>query len=349
VRATMRWIAVVFIAIAVAVDAGAQASLSALPRSSMYGHTYVRVDDWARANKLQTRYVTGSAVVLVTNRAVRLRFETDSRRAEIDGVSVYLSLPVAKRGGSAYLGLLDLETALQPVLFPPKDPAGRRIKTVCLDPGHGGRDTGNVKSKTLEKHYTLKLAQEVSYRLRLAGVNVVMTRSSDSTLDLDDRPAIARRKGADLFVSLHFNSFSGKDVKGSEVYCMTPAKASSTNARGEGAETGSYPGNAKNDRNMLLAYQIQKRLISDLGSEDRGVRRARFAVLRGATMPAVLIEGGFMSHPVEGRRITELSYLREMSRAIVDGILAYKRLVERSSPAGPGLTGQAASGASARN
>jgi N-acetylmuramoyl-L-alanine amidase len=338
----MRWIAVALLAVAAALDASAQASLGSLSRASMYGYTYVRLDDWARANKFQVRYLPGSSAVLVTNRSVRLRFETDSRRAEVNGVSVYLSVPVAKKSGSAWLGQLDVETAIHPILFPPKDPVGQRIKTVCLDAGHGGRDTGKINGKYLEKNYTLKLAEEVSFRLRQAGVNVVQTRTSDSTLDLDDRPAIAKRKGADLFVSLHFNSFPSREVKGSEVYCMTPAKTSSTNSRGEGAETGSYPGNTHDERNALLAYQIQKRLISDLGSEDRGVRRARFAVLRGATMPAVLIEGGFMSHPVEGRRITELSYLRQMAGAIVDGILAYKRLVERSSPTGPGLTGEGA-------
>jgi N-acetylmuramoyl-L-alanine amidase len=336
----MRWIAVVLLAVAAALDAAAQASLSSLPKSSMYGHTYVRLDDWARANKLQVRYLAGSSAVLVTNRSIRLRFETDSRRAEIDGVDLYLSVPVAKKSGAAYIGQLDVETALHPILFPPKDLAGKRIKTVCLDAGHGGRDTGKINGKFLEKNYTLRLAEEVGRRLRSAGINVVMTRTADSSLELEDRPALARRKGADLFVSLHFNSFPSREVKGSEVYCMTPAKTSSTNSRGEGADSGAYAGNKSDERNALLAYQIQKRLINDLGTEDRGVRRARFAVLREATMPAVLVEGGFMSHPVEGRRITELSYLREMAGAITDGILAYKRLVERSSPTGPGLTGE---------
>lgn len=335
--------------LAVALTARAQAPLGALPHVLMYGHTYLRLDDWARANKLHVRYLTGSSVVVVTNTTARLRFETDSRRAEVNGVAVYLSAPVAKKGGSAYVSQMDVQTTLHPLLFPPRDPAGRRVRTVCLDPGHGGRDTGNIKGAAREKTYTLKLAEEVSYRLRQAGVNVVLTRSGDATLALEERPEIARRRGADLFVSLHFNSYSGSTVKGAEVYCMTPARASSTNARGEGAGTGAHPGNKQDERNILLAYQIQKRLVSDLGAEDRGVRRARFAVLRGATMPAVLVEGGFMSHPVEGRRITETAYLREMARAITDGILAYKRLVERGSPGGPGLTGPGAPKAGAGN
>jgi N-acetylmuramoyl-L-alanine amidase len=112
------------------------------------------------------------------------------------------------------------------------------------------------------------------------------------------------------------------------VYCLTPAGASSTNARGEGASAGSFPGNRHNDQNLFLAFQMQKALTHNLAVEDRGVRRARFAVLRDAVMPAVLIEAGFMSHPAEGRKIFTAAYRQKMARAIVEGLLAYKRAVE---------------------
>jgi N-acetylmuramoyl-L-alanine amidase len=86
-----------------------------------------------------------------------------------------------------------------------------------------------------------------------------------------------------------------------------------------------------NRQNTFLAYQVQKSLTRTLDVEDRGVHRARFAVLRDAVMPAILIEGGFMSHPVEGRKIFDPAYRRQMARAIVDGVGAYKRAVEQSS------------------
>jgi len=79
----------------------------------------------------------------------------------------------------------------------------------------------------------------------------------------------------------------------------------------------------------LLAYQLQKSLTHGLGSDDRGVKRARFAVLRDAGMPAVLIEAGFLSHPAEGKRIFDPEYRRKMAQAIADGLLAYKKIVER--------------------
>src|SRR6185503_3366637 len=121
----------------------------------------------------------------------------------------------------------------------------------------------------------------------------------------------------------------GSAVKGAETYCMTPVRASSTNARGEGAGAGAYPGNRFDPKNMLLAYQLQTAITEKAGAEDRGVKRARFRVLREAAMPAVLIEAGFMTNPSDGKRIYDPALRRQLAQAIVDGVLAYKRQVER--------------------
>jgi N-acetylmuramoyl-L-alanine amidase len=110
---------------------------------------------------------------------------------------------------------------------------------------------------------------------------------------------------------------------------LTPAGAPSSNARGEGAGAGSFAGNRSNDKNIFLAYQLQKSLTKNLAVEDRGVHRARFWVLRDAPMPAVLIEAGFLSNPAEGKKISDPAYRRQMARAIVDGIIAYKKQMEQ--------------------
>ena len=110
---------------------------------------------------------------------------------------------------------------------------------------------------------------------------------------------------------------------------MTPVGAPSTNTRGEGGSAGWYPGNRSNDKNVNLAYQLQKSVTKSLGAEDRGLHRARFAVLRDATMPAVLIEAGFMSNPSEGRKIFDEGYRKQIAKAIVDGISAYRKSVEQ--------------------
>jgi len=315
---------------------GARGSASHSGESSQVaGREYARVSDWAKANGFQLRWLKRQGAFQLSNASAKITCAVDSREAQVNGVGVWLSFPVAQREGAPYLAKIDLQTTLAPLLSPPKNKSGAAIKSICLDPGHGGKDPGNRVGPYQEKKYTLLLAQEVRQQLTRAGLNVSLTRSSDMFVDLPLRPEMAKRKNADLFVSLHFNSAESSRtvVRGAEVYCLTPAGASSTNARGEGAGagTGWCPGNRFNDKNLLLAYEVQKALTKSLTVEDRGVRRARFAVLRDATMPAVLIEAGFMSHPEEGKRIFDTGYRRQVARAIVDGLLAYKRVTGEGS------------------
>jgi N-acetylmuramoyl-L-alanine amidase len=158
----------------------------------------------------------------------------------------------------------------------------------------------------------------------------VLTRSTDTFVDLDTRPELAKRMKADLFVSLHYNSasLSPNGVKGIEVYCLTPPGMNSTHESGDDREHKALPGNRFDEQNILLAYHLLKSIHQSLGVEDRGVKRARFVVLRTAQMPAVLIEGGFMSDPAEAKQIYDTAHRRQLAQAIVDGVLAYKRLVE---------------------
>ncbi len=311
--------------------AASPAGSSKLERVQLFGREYVRLADWAKANKLTIVWPKSSEVLELTNRWTRLTFTVDSRKAEINGVKVWLSVPIAAHHGSAFIAPLDLRSALQPVLAAPRNRPGAKIRTVCLDPGHGGKDPGNLDRGRQEKKYTLLLAQEVARLLRNAGLSAPLTRKTDRFIELEERAAIAKRNGADLFVSLHFNTVlaAHSEAKGVEVYCLTPAYASSTNARGEGANTPAFPGNRHDDKNMLLAYQLQKALVRNLPMEDRGVHRARFGMFRSAEMPAALVEGGFMSNPEDARRIYDAASRRQMAKAIVDGVLAYKRLVER--------------------
>jgi N-acetylmuramoyl-L-alanine amidase len=298
---------------------------------SIAGRQFIRLTDWTRANGFELRWIKRDETLQLGNQSAKIVLTVDSREAQINGIHVWLSFPMANHAGAVYLAQLDVQTLLEPILSPPKNRAGAKIRAICLDPGHGGHDPGNHVGSQQEKTFTLLLAQEVRQQLIRAGIKATLTRNTDTFIELADRPDLARRQKADLFVSLHFNSTdTGRnDVHGSEVYCVTPPGASSTNARGEGGGAGSFTGNQFNAKNVFLAYQIQKSLGQTLGVADRGVRRARFAVLRDAAMPAVLIEAGFMSHPTEGKKIFTASYRQQMARAIVDGILAYKRTVER--------------------
>ncbi len=296
------------------------------------GQSYVPLVDWARANGLKCFWLKHGDEVMATNRTARLVLDKDSRMAEVNGTDVALSFPVAADHGALLVAQMDLNTAIRPLLFPPRFADPKRITTICLDPGHGGKDTGNHTFWHSEKTYTLALALELRDQLQKAGFNVILTRSKDTKVELPDRPALANRRGADLFVSLHFNATptGGNEVEGPQTYCITPVGASSTDAQGEGANFGATAANRCEDKSLLLAYQVQKSLVRNLGAKDRGVRRARYWVLRDATMPAILVEGGYMTHPAESKKIYNAAYRHQMAQAIVIGILTYQRLV--SSP-----------------
>ncbi len=297
------------------------------------GQKYVRLTDWAKANRFEVGWLKPEETLQLSNRWSRILVAVDSREAQINGVRVWLLYPAVAQSGTLGLAQLDVEATLRPLLWPPRNQPGAKVRTVCLDPGHGGKDPGNQVGSSQEKQHTLLLAKEVRAQLARAGLKATLTRSTDSFVELPARPELAKRRSADLFVSLHFNAAeaSRNTVHGAEVYCLTPAGASSTNARGEGEGGGWFAGNRHNEQNLYLAYQVQKALTQNLAAEDRGVRRARFAVLRDAVMPAVLIEAGFLSHPVEGRQIVTAAYRRKMAHAIVEGLLAYKRAVEQGT------------------
>ena len=307
----------------------APAPLVTMPRVKVGGREYVRLADWARGNGFKTVTISKLELKLINNSAT-LSFTVNSQKVTLKGVNVWISTPIVAFNGAPSIMPIDLVETIQPLLWPRRHHTGSRLKVICLDPGHGGKDTGNCEGSRLEKDYTLLLARELSAQLRQAGYKVTLTRSWDTFVELDDRPVTARRRQADLFVSLHFNAAAAPEAKGLEIYCLTPARTASTNARGEGAQTGSLPGNGQNDDNLLLAYQLQKAILAKSGLEDRGVRRARWAVLRPARMPAVLIEGGFMSNPADLKRITSTAWRRQLAQGVVEGIKNYQRLASPS-------------------
>ncbi len=295
------------------------------------GRNYTPLADWARGNGFYGFTRNRGLEIVLTNRTARLVFDVDSALAQINGVNVRLSFPIANQKNVPLIAQLDLDKTIRPLLFPSRYAAPKKITTICLDPGHGGRDTGNRVGFGFfghsEKTYTLLLAFELRDQLKKLGYNVLLTRTKDVYVDLPARPALANRAHADLFVSLHFNATqTGKnEVAGPETYCITPVGASSSNAQGEGGDYGATTANRFENQSLLLAHQMEKSLAQNLHAEDRGVRRARFAVLRDAAMPAILIEGGYMTNPGEGKKIFDPAYRKQMAAAMVKGILNYQK------------------------
>ncbi|QYM80078.1 N-acetylmuramoyl-L-alanine amidase [Horticoccus luteus] len=280
----------------------------------------------------------------LTSQWTTIKAEVGSRESEINGQRVFLGEAVRVNRGRPLFSRIDADALLTPVLRPGADQARiPRVKTIVLDPGHGGRDSGKVnpRVKVQEKTLALDTAQRVQRLLAKDGYRVVLTRSKDRFVELGDRPDLARRVRADLFISLHYNSVeSGADrVTGVEVFTMTPQHQYSTSDSGRDDDASARQenaGNANDHWNALLGYRVHGAMIEALKVPDRGLKRARWAVLRLAPCPAILIESGYLSNDAEARRIADPAYRQRIAVAIATGIRAYARVLD-----GIGAPGQA--------
>jgi len=326
------------LALAVLFFSGLPADSATLETVRLQNRSYIRIADWARLRGFKSFRPPSSREVLLTNSNTRITLRIDGSRIEFNEVGLWFSYPVLLSEGQVLVSEQDLRGVLDSLIHPRKLAPNRPIRTICLDAGHGGKEPGQKLGSRLEKTYTLALAMEVRARLVQQGFSVILTRRDDTYVDHPERTAIAKRAGADLFVSLHYNASAdaGSDANGMEVYAMTPEGARSTNISADVGSLRAWAGNEFDAQNILLAYQIQRSLLRRLpGSEDRGVRRARFLVLRLAEMPAVLIEGGFMSNASDARWIYSVTGRKKMAQAIVEGIVGYKKLMDPQPSAKP--------------
>jgi N-acetylmuramoyl-L-alanine amidase len=219
------------------------------------------------------------------------------------------------------------------------------IRTVVIDPGHGGGDPGVAGvGGLLEKDINLAIGREVARYLRRQDLEVVLTREEDVHLGLAERAEIANAAGGDIFVSLHCNGWFNEGARGLETYFLSPAKSDWTKSV-EALENRGHPEQEPEDVEFIvwdlvqnryisassdLAEVIQAGVVQDLGLPDRGVRQAGFRVLVGAWMPAVLVELGFLSHPQEARQLASPSYQTSLARALGDAILDYRDRTARA-------------------
>jgi N-acetylmuramoyl-L-alanine amidase len=223
--------------------------------------------------------------------------------------------------------------AAGPALASPQSP---RPPVVVLDPGHGGSNAGAAGATGIhEKHLALALAGRVADRLRARGIAVQLTRTTDQTLTLRQRVAIADRVPADLFVSIHANASPTRTQRGYETYVLT-ARGIDVDGRALRSDTTTPRPGVDPDLALVLddvergasqweaadlAWRIQRALRDRRGPDgDRGVRQDAHHVLLGATMPAVLVEVGFIDHPIEGRQLAEPAVQAQLAEAITEAI-----------------------------
>jgi N-acetylmuramoyl-L-alanine amidase len=228
-------------------------------------------------------------------------------------------------------------------------PAGlRRVHTVIVDPGHGGRDPGAAGLfGLLEKDVNLSIAKRLAKRLEGLGFRVVLTRDDDRTLDLEERTAIAESERGDVFISIHANASSRAKTRGIEIYTLDENHerhsldvASRENgvpaskldplqralARLRVDEVGSH--------SARLANLVHKEVIASAKKRDRslpdlGVKKGPFYVLFMSSMSSVLVETGFLTNRRDAKLLKSAKFQRELAESIAAGVASYRREIEQ--------------------
>lgn len=267
-----------------------------------------------------------SREIAYKGRSHSLAVKTGTREAIVDGVRHWLSYPVLSSGGKPYVSLVDINSTLFPAMSPASVKQIGPVKTVVFDPGHGGHDRGARSPYGYEKDYTLDVVNRTRRILEKKGkVKVVQSRLSDFFASLQERPAMTKNYSKPIFVSVHFNAAGWKpSANGIEIYALPPLGRPITGkAPDPNRDRTTSTGNAMEPASFVLANTLYHTMLGKTGSFDRGVKRARYAVLRHSEVPSVLIEGGFLTHSKEARDIHSAQWREKFAEALADGILAY--------------------------
>ncbi|MFT3828467.1 MAG: N-acetylmuramoyl-L-alanine amidase [Opitutaceae bacterium] len=299
-----------------------------LQAERLYDTEYDSIESLARAAGLAVAWPVPQKKAVLTGRSWRLAFEADSRDFDLDGLRVFLGEPAVPNRRSIYISRIDRERFLLPILNPAAIPGPvPRLRTIVIDPGHGGKDDGtvNAKLKLREKAMTLDVALRLEKLLKAAGYQVVLTRRKDTFVPLPLRPAYANKVKADLFISIHFNAIDSNAITGSETYILTKQGQRSTSSdKRQPDDHQRYAGNADDPWNAVLGYRIHHAVVESLQSFDRGLKHARFAVLRDLDCPGLLIEAGYLSNEAEARRIGTADWRQKLAQAIAGGVADYR-------------------------
>ena len=191
-------------------------------------------------------------------------------------------------------------------------------RSIFLDPGHGGSDSGAVSGGVREKDLTLSVYNKVSSKLASLGYTVLTSRNVDKDVDLVDRAEQANKANADMLLSIHFNAGGRGIARGIETYYY---QATADRVPKINKENHNNP--ERLERSRKLANKVQQNLLYQTGANDRGVKRASFTVLRETSIPSILVELGFIDNPEERNKIKTNEYQERLANGIVDGIVEY--------------------------
>ena len=272
-----------------------------------------------------------------------------------------MDIPAPRRDGGRVLFAADAVQAVAGAVSrmrTERPEAGLRIGAIVLDPGHGGKDPGGVGSRTVdgkavplhEKDIVLELALLVGERLRavLPGKTVVLTRSDDTFVELEERAATAnalqeKLGDAVLYVSIHANASARRGANGFEVWYLPPTYRRSL-LGSQAAERdpellpilNSMLEEEISVESVVLAREILQGLDAQVGkvSPNRGLKEEAWAVVRNSRMPAVLVEVGYVTNPEEAAHLADPAYLQDLAEGLYNGIVAFVARFERAGSSG---------------
>ncbi len=321
-----------------------------LPVYSFNGTSYVPLDKLCQQSGISWDYDTLTRTVTLTKGVHKIELMTGETLVLVDGSLQHLKHSVDFYQGEVVVPYKFKEQVLDP-LFPVTAVEKAvviplKIKKVVIDSGHGGYDPGTTgKSGIREKYVNLDIAKRLEKLLRNAGIEVVLTRSSDKFISLQQRVDIANNSGADIFISVHSNANRVRSLKGFEAYyisfgtddigrAVSAAKHADLNIERSYfyRETPElkvtlwdliYSGNRA--ESVRIAEDICRAADRQLETKILGVKGAGYYVLKGCHMPAVLIEVGFLSNDKEEHLLKNTYYRQEIAEAIAQGIINYSR------------------------
>ena len=298
------------------------------------GHDYLSVDNISKFYGLAAEVVPSGAKIQSETADHPLEFVGGSREAIINGARSWLCFPVIEQDGKSLVSRTDVAKTIEPLLRPHRVPNVGKVQTVVLDPGHGGHDKGQVSRYGAEKDFALDVARKLRPFLQAKGFRVIMTREGDYFVPLEVRAKIANSARNSIFVSIHFNATNDDpNATGFEIFSFTPRGAPSTSDGNVAANSfNMQPGSSADAQSMALSACIYHSVLGQIPEYDRGIKRARFAVLRLTKVPAVLIEGGFLTERGENKLISNKDWRAKFAGAIGIGIENYQALPIKKQP-----------------
>lgn len=250
------------------------------------------------------------AIQTIGNNATRLEFGPGERELRIQGYRLQLSKPFRySASGDLMISQEDVSKLLDPILRPVYISNRQEVKTVVIDPGHGGHDIGVRNAAIREADFTQLVARTLAEELQKRHYTVILTQDSNSFRSNQQRAEITRRQENAIFISLHLNT-GRSDVKGVQTYTTAPA------AFGEQP----VPGNEYDAANIALAFALQSALISHTGATDAGIKRSHFSLLNSLNCPAALVELGYATNEEDCAALNSETHRQALCTALADGI-----------------------------